>query len=786
MAFIGCAVSIAVTTWSTTPSRTATFERDVLDQVATAGGTGSDSARSVDVDAAGNRYVVGTVNGSAMFTSASDTLTGLPVSQSSIAVTTATGSELFLTKYSQSGEVLWMASASASSGIDGYSVVVGPGGEIVVTGRFLGTAVFPSARDATTGSPVSSATVSVSSLRPDSASWPGSGFREMVVARYSPQGVVEWAATSGNGTLYNEANSAAVDAQGNVFVTGHMWSDPPTQDGRFRSAISATTGLPVDSKTLKLVIDTWLDVFLAKYSPTGSLEWVVIAGGGAEDRAFGVDVGTDGHPVIAGSYAFGMTLRSARRPSDGNPVPDAGTLVSNTSLTLGNTDWYECFVAKYHSDGTLLWGNRLGASGTDWCEGVDIGPNDRVRVVGQFSNPFTATSATVAATGALTSNGQVAVTSRGGTDLMVSSFSSAGALEWMATGGSSTNDHAWSAESAPNGDLVVTSQLTGSPTVSSAVSAATGSPVNSSTLSATHAGVTGSMVTRFDADGRLTWLANASSTTDVSLVDVTVDTNDRIIAAGSYSGTLTLTSGTTTATLTSSGTDALWVRWGRLPPPTPSTTTTVAHTAATTTTTASIAAPTTTSTTTPSPVRTASGSLPKVKPGLGSAVVDGVRESVRVFVENDTDTVIRGTSFEFRISGECTGNCSVISLADRQVIVLQNRSLANVNGYGFRPGSAVYVWMFSEPRLLGQLVVSADGTFSGQIPLGNIAIGEHTLQVNGTSSDGASRSAVLGVLVGADPRGLPDSGNDPSTVAAALSLVLAGLVIRRWSRQIAR
>jgi hypothetical protein len=52
--------------------------------------------------------------------------------------------------------------------------------------------------------------------------------------------------------------------------------------------------------------------------------------------------------------------------------------------------------------------------------------------------------------------------------------------------------------------------------------------------------------------------------------------------------------------------------------------------------------------------------------------------------------------------------------------------------------------------------------FAGSVALGDIAPGEHTLQVNGTSFDGKARTANLGVLVNAS--GVPTPG--PGLVAA--------------------
>jgi MYXO-CTERM domain-containing protein len=151
---------------------------------------------------------------------------------------------------------------------------------------------------------------------------------------------------------------------------------------------------------------------------------------------------------------------------------------------------------------------------------------------------------------------------------------------------------------------------------------------------------------------------------------------------------------------------------------------------------------------------------------------------VEVFVEASTDLVMKGQDFELRLAGECSAGCSITTTADgRQVLELEERGLAKVSGEGFSAGSTVYVWLFSEPRFLGELTVNADGSFTGTVPLGDIAPGEHTLQVNGISFDGLPRTANLGVVVNPVPT-LPATGSDPLGVwVLALALLGLGLIL---------
>lgn len=757
------------------PASSSTFQPTTLDQVVLVSGPGSSSSGSIATDAAGNRYVVGTVSGATTFSSTVDIESGNVIDNRSLDVTTTNGSEMFIAKYADSGSLQWLAMITSDFWVQGHAIDVNPSGDIVVTGRFLGTAILSSATAASTGAPVGQVSVSAVSR---SAGGAGTALGETFVARYTSNGEVEWVATASNANQYNKATSVAIDGNGNVFTTGHMWADGASV-GEFRSATSAVTGQPVDQRTLSLPINTYLDVFLAKYDSSGSLQWVATAGTWAEDLSYSVDVGADGDPVIAGTFALAnLAVASARRPSDGNPTPDNGTAVSANSISLPIVGFRDCFVAKYRSDGTLMWALRVGTAGEERCTAVDVGPDDRVRVAGFFDGLVTVGSATDASTGNPVSAAQVSLSSRGARDVMLASYTSAGVLEWTTNGGSTGSEDSWSLAGTPDGGVIMSSQLTGATSMSSATTAAPGTPIDATSLTLDGpTGNFGSMVARFDVEGRITWLTGVRSSTSVALQDVSVDSRGRVHGVGSLVGTIEAPPGESFPNITSAGSAALMINWGRTPRPPvifvppPSSTST--------------APPSTTSPpTVPAPVVDRNGDLPVQRPGTGFAVEDDVEIPVEIFVEDLTDLVMRGQDFELRVTGECDNGCTIETTQDgREVITLRGKGSASVSGFGFQPGTPVYVWLFSEPRFVGELTVANDGTFLGQLELGDIAPGQHTLQVNGTSFDGANRTANLGVLVSPMEVMLPVTGAGGDTAPWLLAFLVAGVLLTCTSRR---
>jgi hypothetical protein len=184
------------------------------------------------------------------------------------------------------------------------------------------------------------------------------------------------------------------------------------------------------------------------------------------------------------------------------------------------------------------------------------------------------------------------------------------------------------------------------------------------------------------------------------------------------------------------------------------------------------------------------GELPQVAAGEVVVFEDGQPISVSVFVDNDSELVVQASTFELRLAGECTNGCTIETSDDGfEVLTLEEDGRASVNGLGFQAGSPVDVWLFSEPRYLGRFIVNADGTFSGSVALGDINPGEHTLQVNGVSVAGATRSANLGVVVNPVPGVLPSAGLAENFATLWMMVILLGLgfgstLIARRSRRI--
>ena len=219
-----------------------------------------------------------------------------------------------------------------------------------------------------------------------------------------------------------------------------------------------------------------------------------------------------------------------------------------------------------------------------------------------------------------------------------------------------------------------------------------------------------------------------------------------------------------------------------LPPPTTTVTTTTPPTTTPTTSVPSTSPPTTAP---PAPVPAANGDLPTLDSGTALVTENGQPITVELVVENDEALVLRSQDFELRLRGACTTGCAITEdTTGRETIHLDRNGAARVSGFGFLPGSLVHVWIFSEPRYLGALLVAPDGTYEGTFPLTNIEAGGHTLQANGFSFDNVPRSANLGIVVVDTtaaptpvPTALPATGTTRNGALWAAMLIAAGIAL---------
>jgi hypothetical protein len=383
-------------------------------------------AMSAAVDAQGNSIVAGYFQRTIDFGGGS--------------LVSAGGSDVFVVKYSPTGEHLW---SKRFGGIDedvAQGVAVDASGNILVTGYFAGSANFGGANLAAVGQ------------------------TDVFLAKYSPTGAHLWSNRFG-GYNPDRGYSVTTDLLGNVFLTGYMVGTVDFGGGPLVSA-----GLA--------------DVFLAKFTSAGTHVWSRRFGGASSDVAESVAVDAGGNASIAGYFQGGVDFGTglltsaggndafvARYDVNGNAlwskrwggagddratglavdslgnVIATGTFTGDVSFggpTLSNPGGADIFLVKTSSAGAHVWSKGYGTSSavSETANAVAVDVSDNVLLTGAIVGGVDFGGGPLNGTGSY--------------DVFVAKFRSDSSHVWSKRAGASYDDHGWAIAADATGNVFAT------------------------------------------------------------------------------------------------------------------------------------------------------------------------------------------------------------------------------------------------------------------------------------------------------------------------------------------
>jgi hypothetical protein len=164
----------------------------------------------------------------------------------------------------------------------------------------------------------------------------------------------------------------AVDAPGNAYLTGMTESaDLP---GRSGTGPSGTCDSQVFAPVAGHVCT---QVFLAKLSPSGLLDYDVYFGGSGDDAPTSIALSPGQEPVISG------LTDSSDFPTMNAPQSGLGSGGGNCSTNGQARACIDGFVAQFNSgDGTLAFSSTLGGSGDNYATQVAFDPGGSMYIAG--------------------------------------------------------------------------------------------------------------------------------------------------------------------------------------------------------------------------------------------------------------------------------------------------------------------------------------------------------------------------------------------------------------------
>jgi hypothetical protein len=301
------------------------------------GGDDDEHAQSIVVDAGGNVYVTGKFE--------SDTLTFGPITLRNVG-----GLDIFLVKYDPNGQVLWATSAGGSEENKNQ-------GFVIILGQ-----KYPNITVDASGNVYLAGSFSSSTLTFGSTTLRNAGKSDIFLVKYDPNGQLLWAKSVG-GEGDEEPRGIAVDAQGNIYITGYF--------GSYNLTIGSTT-----LRSTKGIEGLSSDIFVMKYGPNGQVVWAKSIGGWANEGGEDITVDASGNIYVTGTFWSDSLIF-------GSTILRFGTRVEGR-FTVGGSGYSfvgAIFVVKYNPNGEVVWAKGI-SGGELYSRGIAVDARGNVYVIG--------------------------------------------------------------------------------------------------------------------------------------------------------------------------------------------------------------------------------------------------------------------------------------------------------------------------------------------------------------------------------------------------------------------
>jgi uncharacterized protein (AIM24 family) len=309
-----------------------------------------------------------------------------------------------------------------------------------------------------------------------------SGGEDVFVVKLSASGAHLWSRRYGSAND-DEARGVVTDGSGNVVVTGSFTNTVDFGGGALTSLGST-------------------DIFVAKYAAnSGAHLWSKRLGGTDFDAGHGVAVDSGGNVLLAGEFYQTADF-------GGGPLTSAG---------VGDV-----FVAKYKSDGSYVWARRAGDVASDVAQSVAVDGSDNVLLTGSFNGSA--------------DFGGGPLTSAGGDDIFLASYSPAGAPRWSKRFGSTSTDDGYRVATDGSGNVLLSGSFHGQVDFGGGLQNATA--------------LLDAFVAKYNPSGTFQWVKHFGGTGSMdinSAFGVSADCAGNVIAGGYFTGTVDFGDGARTA-----------------------------------------------------------------------------------------------------------------------------------------------------------------------------------------------------------------------------------------------
>ncbi len=260
-----------------------------------------EAAANITVDASGNVLTCGLFTGTTDFDPGAGTVN----------LTASTVSDGYISKLDANGNYVWAKQIGLSGSNTPTSIKCDGSGNIYLTGGYESTTDF----DPGAGSyPITSA-----------------GSVDIFFLKLDTNGDFSWAGSMG-GTSYDLGRSLAIDAGGNVVMTGEF---------------QGTADLDPTVGVYNLTSFAIKDIFIAKFNPaTATFIWSVMVGETYNDIGYSIATDASNNIYLTGDFTGTVDFD-----------PGAGSV-----LLTSDGNQKDCFILKLDASGNYMWAGKFGSS----------------------------------------------------------------------------------------------------------------------------------------------------------------------------------------------------------------------------------------------------------------------------------------------------------------------------------------------------------------------------------------------------------------------------------------
>ncbi len=452
-----------------------------------AGGGGTDYGQAIATDATGNSFVTGYYEATATF--------------GSTALTSAGGTDIFVTQYNSNGDVLVAKSAGGTGGDQGFGIGVDQVGEAYVTGIFRGPGTF-----GTTILQSNTNTV------------------DLFIGKFGTTGcvdpVMETQPVGITGCEGGQVQFKAT-AKGQGTFT-YQWKRGNVNVGTNDSLLVLTNLTFADVGNYTCAITDDCGTAVSNVAALSIIQFPVIS---TQPLSRKVCAGAQINLSVVASGSFPLTYQWKK---DGNPV---GTNASSITINTGsaaNFGKYTCTVSnscgEKVSDTAFVeaipsnicttdwnWAKRAGSNAFDYGMGITTDMNWNVYVTGSFG-PNT-----------ISFGNNISLTPSAGDNVFIAKFDSVGNALWAQKGTGIENERARKVVTDTWGNVYITGYFGGTATFG--------------TTNLISAGGFDIFVAKYDKNGILKWIQKAGGASTDEGRGLGVDSMGNVFVSGYFIGT---------------------------------------------------------------------------------------------------------------------------------------------------------------------------------------------------------------------------------------------------------